>query len=176
MEMVVAKKVLAEWDRDGIFPNHLPELAAEPEAIESAEAALGVVLDGEHRRFISFADGWKCFHQKVSLFGTQELVDGPLRAAALQSFEYAPELLEDYGWSPALLLPIAASLEQADVFVMPVGDRGRVDPRVHWLAEGELIDTFETFGQFFVSMIDHTTYRVAKLRESASAEDASGQG
>ncbi|WP_314649331.1 hypothetical protein [uncultured Microbacterium sp.] len=72
--------------------------------------------------------------------GTRELVDGPLRAAALQSFEYAPELLEDYGWSPALLLPIAASLAQADVFVMPVGDHGRVDPRVHWLAEGELIE------------------------------------
>ena len=59
---------------------------------------------------------------------------------------------------------------------MPVGDRGLVDPRVHWLAEGELIDTFETFGQFFVSMIDQTRYRVAKLRESASAGDAPGHG
>lgn len=62
------------------------------------------------------------------------------------------------------------------MFVMPVGDRGRVDPRVHWLAEGESIDTFETFGQFFVSMIDRTKYRVAKLRNTASAEDAPGQG
>lgn len=30
----MAKKELAEWDPDGIFPNHLPELAAEPEAIQ----------------------------------------------------------------------------------------------------------------------------------------------
>lgn len=166
VEMVMVKRDLAEWDPKGIFPNFLPEVAATEEAIRDAEQSLGVTFDKEHRGFLAFADGWKCFHQNVTLMSTGELVSGPLRDAALEAFEYAPEALEELGRPPEGLLPIAASLEQADVFVMPIDD-GVVGRQVHWLAEGEVVDTFESFGQYFVSMIEYTKRRISKLQDEA---------
>ncbi len=77
-------------------------------------------------------------------------------------------MLEELGRSAEELLPIAASLEQADVFVMLI-EEGAVGPRVLWLAEGELIDTFDSFGQFFVSMIEYTKRRIDKMQEEARA-------
>ncbi|WP_206477142.1 SMI1/KNR4 family protein [Microbacterium sp. KRD172] len=168
VEMVMTKQNLAAWDPKGLFPNHLPEVAATEESIREAELALGVTFDKEHRGFLGFADGWKCFHQEVTLLGSRELVAGELREAALESFEYAPEMLEELGRSAEELLPIAASLEQADVFVMLI-EEGAVGPRVLWLAEGELIDTFDSFGQFFVSMIEYTKRRIDKMQEEARA-------
>lgn len=173
IEMVTTKQALAAWDPIGLFPNHLPEVAAAEESIREAEQKLGVELDQEHRRFLGFANGWKCFYQDVTLFGTGELVSGPLRDSALESFEYAPELIQDLGREPKSLLPIAASLEQADVFVMLIDD-GTVGRQVLWLAEGELIDTFETLGQYFVSMIDYTKRRIVKMQQSAAGEGPAG--
>ena len=168
VEMVTAKQNLAAWDPNNLFPNLLPEMAASEESIDRAERVLGSRFDSDHRRFLRVADGWSCFHQEVTLLGTRTLVSGELRDGAVESFEYAPEMLEELGRPTEALLPIAASLEQDDVFVMLVGD-GAVGPGVIWLAEGELIDTFESFGQFFVSMIEHTKRRTSKLKEEARA-------
>lgn len=168
VEMVMVKRDLAEWDPKGIFPNRLPEVAATEEQIRGVERALGVTLDAEHRGFLGFADGWTCFHQNITLFGTRELVGGPLHDAALEAFEYAPEALDELGRSAEALLPIAASLEQADVFVMPIDD-GVVGRQVHWLAEGEVIDSFDSFGQYFVSMIEYTKRRISKMQDEARA-------
>ena len=165
VEMVMVKRDLAAVDLAGVFPNHLPAVAATEDRIRAAERALAISLDGEHRTFLGFADGWRCFHQHVTLLGTGELVAGPLRDAASEAFLHAPEALDDLGLSSERVLPVAASLEQADVFVMPI-EGGIVGPPVHWLAEGEVVDTFESFGEYFVSMIDYTRRRVAKLREA----------
>ncbi|MCW4457831.1 SMI1/KNR4 family protein [Microbacterium sp. MPKO10] len=151
--MHTVKNDIAQWDPQGIFPNFFPEVAASEQAIAQTESALGVVLDSEHRSFLSFADGWRCFHHSVNLMGTAALVSGPDRDAALEAFTYAPEVLEEDLRIPAeRLLPIAATPVEADVFVMPITN-GRVDPIVHWLAEGELIDTYTSFGEYFASMI-----------------------
>ncbi|MET0811920.1 MAG: hypothetical protein ABWY03_02625 [Microbacterium sp.] len=166
VEMVVAKRDLAEWDPAGIFPNHLPELAATEAAIRGAERSLALALDGEHRGFLGCADGWRGFHQSVTLLSTNELVAGALRDSALEAFAYAPEALEALGRPPESLLPVAASLEQADVFAMPI-DAGVVGRRVHWLAEGEVVDTFESFGEYFMSMIQYTKRRTGKMRDGA---------
>lgn len=166
VEMVMVKRDLAGYDPQNAFPNHLPEVAAPPQKIDETEQSLAIVLDPEHRAFLSFADGWKCFHQHVTLLSTSELIAGPLRDAALEAFEYAPEALEELGRTADGVLPIAASLEQGDVFVMPIDD-GVVGQRVYWLAEGEVIDTFESFGQYFVSMIEYTRRRISKLAQSA---------
>ena len=167
VEMVTAKQTLASWDPRELFPNHPPELAAAEESIRDAEQNLGVKFDEEHRGFLGFTVGWKCFYQSVTLFGSDDLVSGPLRDAALEAFEYAPELLEDMAWAPESLLPIAASSVQGDVFVMLI-DNGMVGRQVLWLAEGELIDTFDTFGQYFVSMIDYTKRRITKIQQTAA--------
>lgn len=162
--MVLAKQELAALDSRGIFPHHAPELAGSEEAISAAELELGVIFDAEHRGFLSYADGWRCFDICVMLLGTSELVEGPLREAAFEAFAVAPEPLEKLGLSAATVLPIAASLEQADVYLMPIID-GQASPAVHWIAEGEVIDSFSTFGQFFASMIAYTRRRTAQLQQ-----------
>lgn len=169
VEMVMVKRDLAVLDPKGIFPNHLPEVAATEQEIRDAEQALGVAFDREHRGLLGFANGWKCFDQSVTLLSTSELVGGALRDSALEAFEYAPEPLEELGRTPEALLPIAASLEQADVFVMPI-DGGVVGRQVHWLAEGEVIDTFESFGQYFVSMIEYTKRRIGNLQSASGGQ------
>lgn len=173
VEMAMVKRDLAAWDPKGIFPNRLPEVAATEQEIRDAERSLGVAFDGEHRGLLSFADGWKCFYQSVTLLSTSELAGGALRDSALEAFEYAPEALEELGKTAEALLPIAASLEQADVFVMPI-DGGVVGRQVHWLAEGEVVDTFESFGQYFVSMIDYTRRRISKLQAATKPEQSGG--
>lgn len=167
VEMVAVKQDLAAWDPKEVFPHHLPEVAATPETIEAAEGALGISLDDEHRSFLTYADGWKSFYQDVTLMGAAELVESPTREAALEVFRYGPELLEDVlRRSPEQLLAIAASKTQGDVFAMPVDD-GQVGQRVFWLAEGELIDTFDSFGQYFVSMIDYTKRQIVQMQNLA---------
>lgn len=37
IEMVTTKQALAAWDPIGLFPNHLPEVAAAEESIREAE-------------------------------------------------------------------------------------------------------------------------------------------
>ncbi|WP_300266777.1 SMI1/KNR4 family protein [Microbacterium sp.] len=170
----MAKQNLAAWDPKGIFPHQLPEVAAPEESINAAERSLGITFDSELRGFLGYADGWKCFHQSVTLFGAGELVGGPLRDSSLEAFEYAPEPLEDLGRTTEDLLTIAASLEQADIFVMPIDD-GVVGRNVHWLAEGEVIETFDTFGQYFVSMIEYTKRQISKLEEQARAAGITDQ-
>ncbi|WP_439591141.1 hypothetical protein [Microbacterium sp.] len=49
VEMVRAKDDLAAWDPRGIFPNHLPAVAATDDEIRSIEELLGVALDSEQR-------------------------------------------------------------------------------------------------------------------------------
>ncbi|MBP1325382.1 hypothetical protein JOF28_000614 [Leucobacter exalbidus] len=170
VEMVMTKQNLAAWDPNELFPNHLPEVAATEELIHQVEQALTVRLDKEHRGFLGFADGWNCFHQEVTLLGTTGLVAGDLRDTAFEAFEYAPEFLEELGRSTEELLPIAASNEQGDVFVMLIED-GVVAPKVFWIAEGELIDTFDSFGQYFVSMIEYTKRRIAKMQVEVRAAE-----
>lgn len=64
IEMVATKQTLAEWDPQGLFPHHLPEIAASEESIAATERSLGVTLDDEYRCFLGFADGWKDFYQQ----------------------------------------------------------------------------------------------------------------
>jgi len=166
IEMVMTKQNLAAWDPRGVFPNHSPEVAATEEAIAAAERSLGVALDPEHRRFLGFADGWKAFDQHVTLMGTAELIASPLRDAAFDAFAVAPEPLESLGLSADAVLPIAASLRQADVFLMPI-EAGAAGAKVHWIAEGEVIDTFDSFGQYFVSIIEYTKRQITRMQEAA---------
>lgn len=62
VEMVLTKQTLAEWDSQGLFPHSYPEVAATEESIRASERSLGITFDREHRGFLSYADGWKCFH------------------------------------------------------------------------------------------------------------------
>lgn len=142
-------------------------MAAPEAAVAAAEKVVGVAFKAEHRRFLTFADGWSCFFQRISILGTGDFGSGPLWAAAQTALEESEDFIAEQDWDAAALLPVAASTEQADVFVMVRHDDGVVGDRVLWIAEGELIDTFDTFGQFFVSMIDYTRLIIRKRQEAA---------
>lgn len=162
-EMYLEKQKLSNVDPKGIFPFFLPNEAATEESVAYTENELSVPFDQEHRTFLQFANGWQCFYQNVTLFGTTDFIEGSLHDAAFEALEYMPELLESLEFKVEELLPIAASMEQADVFVMAIKN-GHIDPKVYWLAEGELIDSYETFGEYFMSMIDYTKRRTEKLQ------------
>lgn len=161
-EMYLEKQNLAAVDPENIFPFFLPNVAAAEETIAATEEKLGFTLDQDHKSFLRAADGWQCFYQNVTLFGTTDLTEGPLLDSAQEAFDSMPELLDSLNFTPEQVLPIAASQEQADVFVMIIKD-GHVEPTVHWLAEGEVIDTYETFGEYFMSMIAYTKRRIEKM-------------
>ena len=164
-EMFLEKQTLAALDHEGVFPFDLPGVAATNEQIAAAEQSLGLMLNSEHRSFLTYADGWSYFYQNVTLLSTAELAESALRTLAVEAFEYTPELLEDLAISVENVLPVAASLEQADVFAMVTND-GVVGSKVLWIAEGELIETFETFGEYFQTMIAYTKRRIAKMQET----------
>ena len=83
-EIVVAHRVierLRELDTRDIWDYHLAEVAANSERILAAERHLGLTLDERYRAFLGYADGWKSFYQSVDIFGTTELVGGPVMVA-----------------------------------------------------------------------------------------------
>lgn len=170
VEMVAAKEQLAKLDPHGANPFFLPEMAASEEAVAAAEKMVGAEFEGEHRRFLTFADGWASFFQRIAILGTGDFGHGPLWAAAQTVLVESEDFIAEQGWDVAALVPVAASTEQADLFVMVRQNDGAVGEQVLWIAEGELIDTFDTFGQFFVSMIDYTRLIIRKRQEAAPTD------
>lgn len=168
VEMVVTKEQLKKVDPEGLFPYFLPEVAATEQEVDVAERALGISLDEDHRTFLKFANGWKCFIQEITLLGAGDLGSGELWESAKSALRVSPETLEANAWSIDDLIPIGASLAQADIFLMHV-ENGAVAPQVIWVAEGERIDTYDSFGQFFVSMIEYTRRRVRKMVDEQTA-------
>jgi hypothetical protein len=145
VRMVKVKEALAAADKQHLWGRHLPEVGASEEQLEAVERKLGKALDPHYREFLKFANGWRSFYQNVDLFGTAELVGG-------EKIDYARRLLtatpDDVLKVPrGQLLPIAATLEDRDLFVL--------DSRtgeVIWLA-GEEIDRYPSFDEYFVAMI-----------------------
>lgn len=166
LEMVRAKQELAAWDPEGVFPHRFPGPATTDEAVAAVEKSLGVYLDAAHAEFLGLADGWEGFHQSVTLYSAAELVGGTLRDAAHQALQGAPEAFADLERSPADVLVIASSLAQTDVFLMPIDD-GYVGEEVHWLAEGRVVDTFDSFEDFVRRMIEITKRQAVALRDRA---------
>lgn len=150
----------------GLYPLTLPGVAATAQEVAGLEASLGITLDTEHRSFLTFANGWVCFHQMTTILSVEELQHGWLRDFAAEAFEY-DETLQERGWNFEATLPIAVSRDLGDVFLMPIVE-GKVGAQVYWHAEGELIDTFDSFQQFFASMILYTKRAI----ERATSPDA----
>ena len=63
----------AECDINKLWDYYLPKVAATEQELIEAEAALGFALDPRYREFLSYANGWRCFLQRIDLFGTNEL-------------------------------------------------------------------------------------------------------
>lgn len=74
---VMIQQRIEELDREGLWDHHLPGVAAGEDEIAATEERIGFPLDPQYRRFLRFANGWRCFYQAVDLFGTPNLLGAP---------------------------------------------------------------------------------------------------
>lgn len=144
-----------EVDYRGLWPQHFPRVAATPEQIADLESVLGFALDPCYRGFLLAVNGWVNFYQEVTLFGVEELTSGTLHDLAQEELLTLDEAgaLERVGLTRGELMPIAASEEQIDLFVMDIPSSPHAG-RVSWLA-GDLIEQRESFDEYYLASLEY---------------------
>ena len=161
-EMVLVKQRLEEVDADNLWEHKPPGAAADEEALEQIEAALGMRLDPEYRDFLRHVGGWPAFYQAVDLFGPGELLGSPQFAAARRALlSMEDEAPAECGEAAHNLLPIAAAGEDLDLFLI-AGPEAQSPGRVCWYAGG-LIETFPSFTAYFLAMVDYNRDEIRRL-------------
>ena len=125
---------------------------------------LGYKLDEDYAQFLRYANGWPAFYQSVRLFGTEELLGNAAMENALRTVSYLEEdVLQTSGVDRAMLLPIAATDVDMDIFVL---DRTGLPARarVIWFA-GTEIQRFGSFSDYFLAMVDYNRAELAELKK-----------
>jgi hypothetical protein len=160
---VLVRRRLRELDTKRIWKYYLPEVAASEDEIAAAEEELGFHLGESYHRFLRYANGWRSFWQNVDILGTSGLLGGPVMGAAREHLaEIEPELFAgDVGLEIKDVLPIAASTEQDDVFLL--GLPWSKEPGVIIWFAGQLIERFPDFDEFYLSMLDYSRNRISKF-------------
>jgi hypothetical protein len=154
---------IQELDRAGLWEHFLPDVAASEDEIAATEQQLGFRLDPEYRQFLRFANGWRRFYQDVDLFGTRNLLGAPpMDSAMAQLNAMDPADLErEAGMGAGDVLPIAASAEQRDMFLL--GQPWSSAPgAVVWLS-GQAVDRFPGFDEFYLAMLDYNREEIQDL-------------
>lgn len=165
--MVFVKQELTRFDVNGLWPHHLPEVAASEARLDAAERQLGHGLDRKYRAFLSCADGWRGFYQTVNLFGTAQLLGGGEMAYAVKILgALDEEVLHASGYGRDDLLPIAATPLDRDLFVM-ARPKSSSHGEVIWFA-GEEVDRFPDFEAYFRAMIDYNRREVQDLKDEST--------
>jgi len=161
--MAWVKSELARADVGKLWPYHLPRVAATQAQILTVESCLGYKLDEDYAQFLRHANGWPAFYQSVRLFGTEELLGNAAMENALRTVSYLEEdVLQTSGVDRAMLLPIAATDVDMDIFVL---DRTGLPARarVIWFA-GTEIQRFGSFSDYFLAMVDCNRAELAELK------------
>jgi hypothetical protein len=166
-QMVRAKRLAEEYDRDGVAEFAPPRPPADPERLQAAIARRAGALDGQYVQFLRHADGWPGLLHSFGLFGTSELL-GAEFDEALEVISYLePDIFEDSGVAEDDLLPIGWSPVAIDVFVTVTS---APEPRpVIWFA-GLEVERFENFEAFFRYMTDSNVQLAGRRRDEAAGE------
>ena len=166
----LVKKEVASVDEQGLWPFHLPEVAASIEDICEVESKTGQQLDSQYREFLTYANGWKAFFQSIDLFGTEDLNGTPLHRRACELIDSLEPLDALIGIDREHCFPIAVSSDSVDVVFIATAGSG--DPgAVYWFA-GQLIDRFVNFDEFFLAMVYYNRAEFEALRD---ARETAGQ-
>lgn len=165
VDMYKVKQELMACDKKKILSYHLPEVAASEEILIEAEEQLGFKLDNGYRDFLTFANGWKGFYQTVDLFGTKELKDLSLVECAKELIDVINKegVIVSSGFKVEELYPIAATKFDKDIFVITKPDSSNPGIII-WFA-GEEIDRFQSFEEFFYSMIEYNKKTLEYLKK-----------
>lgn len=153
---------LAEVD-GGLWPHHLPEVAASSDELDAFEKDLGTPLPSAYRRFLSYANGWVAFYQAVDLFGLSDLRSGLRHDRASRILASLDPLEPVCGLRNDEVMPIAVSSESTDIFVIGI-TLSRKPGEVFWLA-GQLVERFPNFEEFFLAMVDYNREDVRQFEE-----------
>lgn len=161
-ELVFVQQDVRAADRSGLWDYHLPRVAAKEASLRLAEAHLGGPLDEGYRLFLMQADGWPSFWHDVDLFGTTDLTGGSRMERALGLLPASGDAVwRSTGINRESALPIAAATDDVDVFVIARSTPHRGS--VLWLA-GSMVDHFQNFDEFFLSMIEYNRLTAQNLR------------
>ena len=168
-EIVVAGLVqeeTAKLDIQKQWDYYLPNVAATERDLLRTETILEHPLDPRYREFLKYANGWRCFYQRVDLFGTEDLGNGvSMQMAYLLLDAIAAESLGNSRLARADLLPIAVSSTDVDLFVMT--HPASSDPGiVIWFA-GYEVQRFVRFDDFFLAMVDYNRLRYQRFYGSS---------
>ncbi len=153
-KLVYVKQVIADLDKQKLWPHHLPRVAASNEDVARLENKIQRKVPSEYLEFLKFANGWPGFYQHVDLFGTDDYFNEDLMAYADEIFEQTPfgnDRTED-------LLVIATTRHDIDLFCLNL-DSGEV----LWFA-GEEIERFENFDEFFLAMEDYNREEIEDMK------------
>jgi len=141
-----------------LSPWSLPKVAAKPDAIAAAEAAVGFKFPEGYLGFLRHANGWEGIVVRLSLFGTPDFISG--RAMEVMKRPGLIEAVVRLGFRPDQCLPIGAASDPKydnDVFLLVRPDSPVLAGGVVWV-DGEDIsesDLFVSFEEFFQSLVDH---------------------
>lgn len=153
-KLVYVKQVIADLDKQKLWPHHLPRIAASNEDVANLENKIQRKIPDEYLEFLRFANGWSGFYQHVDLLGTDDYFNEELMAYADEIFKqtsFANDRIED-------LLIIATTRHDTDLFCLNL-DSGEVV----WFA-GDEIERFETFDEFFLAMLDYNREEINDLK------------
>jgi hypothetical protein len=151
--MYKAHQKLWAADTRQLYRRAMPRVAASENDVRAVESLRGP-LDPRYREFLGTANGWPAFWQNIDLLGTPELIAGAFAEQAdlvLDALEYE-DALRDRGVSRDGLMLVAAGLNRLDHFFLVT--KGPLQGYVLWFA-GQEIERFESFDQYFVSMIKY---------------------
>ena len=148
------KQKLDAVDKAHLWEYCLPRIAATEDELAAVEARIGEALDPIYREFLSYAGGWPAFFHDADLFGPEDFLGGAHFHHATEMLGFVDErVLSSAGFRRDELIPIAASREDLDLFV--ITRRTTSTPGiVIWLADSE-IDRFRNFDEFFAAMVDY---------------------
>lgn len=163
VELVLVKQRLRDVDQEGLWPHHLPGVAATEAQLLGIEARIGESLDASHRAFLATAGGWPGFLQTVDLFGPGDFLGSTRWARAVELLGYLEDdVLASAGFRREHVLPIAASTVEIDLFI--IGRRSSTTPGVVVWFAGDEVERFADFDEYFAAMLDFNRREIEVLQ------------
>jgi hypothetical protein len=153
-EIVTAVTVRQYLDAvDDLYEYPLPEVAADERQVAAAERTVGP-LDPGYRAFLTYANGWRSFLQKIDLFGTEQLLGAtPAKAAQEALAALDDDVSAQIGFDLSEAHTIGASEAQTDLWL--IGRPGtRRAGEVLWFWGSDFED-YPSFDEFFLAMVDY---------------------
>jgi hypothetical protein len=157
------KQEIAALDTQRIYQHSAPAVKATADDIRALQRAQPALLDSSYLSFLAYSDGWANFLQNTNLLGTKDFAARDTFERTLQELAYRLPLKSDrfdFTWTVDNCIPIGASDRDIGVFVV---EANKTNAKVGWIITDE-VDAYESFAEFFVSMIEYNKHVAENLR------------